>query len=187
MMHRAPSLWAIDAAGVGALITLVLAVYALGVRHAHSEHERVRMQRDRVAELDQQVRDAAAQRDRVRSALTEASARLASSPVELRPVGALNSTLVALAEAAELDSIEIDRIEASHAIEDSGLARVPIVVEGRASASDAASLLGRIYRSFEDVHVRGFSVRTGPLTDPGSGVVRLDLAWYADPAGLVGD
>ncbi len=139
---------------------------------------------------------ARAQLDSLRKRAAELTTRLASNPVNLRPVSALNEHLGAVAALAQRLAITLDQIAPGGVQAGAKFSTVPLHVRGSGSYPAVAGLLEQLNTTEPTTAVVAFTIQaapspetTGPRGDrTAHASFTLDLLWHAlpptaDPAG----
>jgi Tfp pilus assembly protein PilO len=181
---------ALDGIGAGVILTILGAVYALGVHPT--------LDRRAAAELDRRTlaselaaADAAATELRNADQLREQLLSGRSRNLTLQPADQINSRIALLTELAAEQRIAIQQLTPSVAATIPGkpYMAVPMKVQGTGEFADCIAFLGRLRSQYRDIAVPSIGLTVAqPASEnqPSRLDMALDLVWYAASDGSAG-
>ena len=171
------------AAGVGVCLLLAAALYLIEIRPSIERRE---VRQAHHAELTAQegvLSQLQPTADVARSDLESVQARIAETPVKLRPASKLNEQLAALAALAKASGVEVEQFERGAADRaDAGFEQIPLRMAGTGTYRSFASFLRQVHQTCADVGVASFDLSSDARGTDGAARFEVDLIWHAAPS-----
>lgn len=169
----------INALCAGVCLLLSAAAYWGGLRPMIQERREQRAQQQQLREQHQQLQERSRQLQQLRQQLALTEQAVASEPLRLEPLTALNQRVAQITGLAGRCGLEVDQIRPGASVAGVHYYTVPIHIEGRGEFHAGVDFLHRLHESLPDVAVPVLSLQGRGAG--GSPAFRFELTWYAAP------
>lgn len=157
-----------------AFIFGMIAPLAMRDRQAAARAEAATRQEQRANAVTASIREASV-------ALEQVRAKLAESPLQLRPLGALNERVAGLVTIASECGLIVQDVRPGDVGKTRKFASVPIHLAGQGSYPNVTRFLQRLHRDLPDVGVGNLKLTGAPEDAAIAARYELDVRWIALP------